>query len=409
MKIKTLLKISFSSLKKHKGRSLLTILGIVVGIAAIITTLAIGYGAQAKLKKRILGMGKNFIFIKAGTIAQEGKTSLTAKKRPNYLIEKDVKILKKQCTEINNITPVMFTRNIVSFKANNVYCDIKCGNQDYLNVINRKMKLGQFFNLQQYLKSSKVVVIGCKTAKELFGLLNPVGKSINIKNVIYKVIGVINKIKYYQGIHNPNFDIYVPLTTARKQIFREHHPYIHGIAISAKNIKDMPYIVRKIKRIMRFRHRLTEDQPDDFSIIDQQEIVKAAHQSSNVLNLLLLIVAAISLLVGGIGVMNIMLVSVTERTQEIGIRMAIGATTKVILKQFLIETVTLCTIGGIIGVIIGITLPYAINYFTNWMVIHKLSSILISFSITTIIGLIFGFYPARKAAKLNVVNALQDN
>lgn len=409
MKIKTLLKISFSSLQKHKGRSLLTILGIVVGIAAIITTLAIGYGAQAKLKKRILGMGKNFIFIQAGTIAQEGKTNLTQKKRPNYLTEKDVEILKKQCPEIDNITPVMFARNIVSFKTNNVYCDIKCGNQNYLKVINRKMKLGQFFNLQQYLKSSKVVVIGRKTAKELFGLLNPVGKFINIKNVIYKVIGVVDKIKYYQGIHDPNFDIYVPLTTARKQIFRELHPYIHGIAISAKSKNDMPYIVRKIKKIMRFRHRLIENQPDDFSIIDQQEIVKAAHQSSNVLNLLLLIVAAISLLVGGIGVMNIMLVSVTERTQEIGIRMAIGATRKIILKQFLIETVTLCTIGGIIGVIIGIILPYAINYFTKWMVIHKLSSILISFSITTIIGLIFGFYPAKKAAKLNVVNALQDN
>lgn len=409
MKIKTLLKISFSSLKKHKGRSLLTILGIVVGIAAIITTLAIGYGAQAKLKKRILGMGKNFIFIQAGTIAQEGKTNLTKKQRPNYLTEKDVEIIKKQCTEISNITPVMFARNIIRFKANNVYCDIKCGNENYLKVINRKIIKGQFFNNQHYLKSSKVVVIGSKTAKELFGLLNPVGQSINIKNVIYKIIGIVGKIKYYQGIHDPNFDVYIPLTTARKQIFRENHPYIHGISISAKNKSDMPFIVRKIKRIMHFRHRLSEDQPDDFSIIDQEEIVKAAHQSSNVLNLLLLIVAAISLLVGGIGVMNIMLVSVSERTQEIGIRMAIGATTKIILKQFLIETITLCTIGGIIGVIIGVILPYAINYFTNWMVIHKLSSILISFGITTIIGLIFGYYPAKMAAKLNIVNALQDN
>ncbi|MBD3273071.1 FtsX-like permease family protein [Candidatus Dependentiae bacterium] len=409
MELKTLLKISFSSLKKNKSRSFLTILGIIVGIAAIITTLAIGYGAEAKLRKRILGMGKNFIFIQAGSIAQEGKTNLTQKKRPNYLRKNDIEILKKQCPEIDFITPIMFARNILSFKANNVYCDIKCGNENYLKVINRKIKLGQFFNKQHYLKSSKVIVIGCKTAKELFGYLNPIGKSIKVKNVIYKVVGVIDKIKYYQGIHDPNFDVYMPLTTAEKQIFKKTNPYIHGIAISAKNRQDMPYIVRKIKRIMRFRHRLSEKQSDDFSIIDQQEIVKAAHQSSNVLNLLLLIIAAISLFVGGIGVMNIMLVSVSERTQEIGIRMAIGASTKIILKQFLVEAITLCSIGGILGIVIGIITPYVINYFTDWLVIHRISSIIISFGITTIIGLIFGFYPAKKAAQLNVVNALQNN
>jgi putative ABC transport system permease protein len=408
MNIKTLFKISFSSLKKNKGRSTLTILGIVVGIAAIITTLAIGYGAEAKLRKRILGMGKNFIFIQAGTFGQEGKTTQTQKKRPNYLIEKDVDILKKQCPEIDKISPVMFGRNIVSFKANNVYCDVKCGNQDYLKVINRKIKLGSFFNKQQFLKSSKVVVIGQNSAKELFGYINPIGKSVNIKNVIYKVIGVIDKIKYYQGIHDPNYDIYIPLTTAKKQLFQNNHPYIHGIAISAKNKNQMPYIVRKIKRIMRFRHRLLEKDRDDFSIIDQQEVVKAAHQSSNILNLLLLIIAAISLLVGGIGVMNIMLVSVSERTQEIGIRMAIGANTKIILKQFLIEAITLCTLGGILGISLGVIAPYIINKFTDWLVIHKLSSILISFGITTIIGLIFGYYPAKKAAQLNIVDALRE-
>ncbi|MFH1461979.1 MAG: ABC transporter permease [bacterium] len=409
MKINTLLKISFSSLKQNRGRSLLTILGIIVGISAIITTLAIGYGAEAKLKKQILGMGKNFIFIQAGIIAQEGKTSLTQKKRPNYLIEKDVQILQKQCLEIDKITPIMFARNIVSFKSNNVYCDIKCGNPSYLNVIDRKIEKGQFFNQQHYLKSSKIVVIGSKTAKELFGYAEPIGKTINIKNVIYKVIGVVESIKYYQGIQDPNYDIYMPLTTAKKQLFQTNHTFIHGIAISAKNKDDMPYIVRKIKRIMRYRHNLSENQPDDFSIIDQQEIVKAAHKSSNILNLLLIIIAAISLLVGGIGVMNIMLVSVSERTQEIGIRMAIGATTKIILNQFLIEAITLCTVGGVIGIIVGITTPYIINYFTDWLVIHKLSSILISFGITTLIGLIFGYYPAIKAAKLNVVEALRDN
>lgn len=409
MNIKTLLKISFSALRKNKARSALTILGIVVGIAAIIATLAIGYGAEAKLRKQILGMGKNFIFLQAGTMGQEGKTNANHKKQINYITKKDVVILKKQCIEMNEITPVMFHQNIVSFKKNNVQCDIKCGNQDYLKAIDRKISIGSFFNKQQYLKNSRVAVIGCKTAKDLFGILNPIGQVIKIKNIIFKVIGVVENIKHYYGTRDPNYDIYIPLTTAEKHIFKKTHPYIHGITISAKNKSDMPYISRKIKRIMRFRHRLKEEDKDDFSVIDQQEIVKAAKKSSNVLNLLLLIISAISLLVGGIGVMNIMLVSVSERTQEIGIRMAIGATTNNILRQFLIETVTLCTIGGIIGIALGITAPYIISIFADLTVIHKLSSILISFGVTTIVGLIFGYYPAKKAAQLNVVDALRES
>ncbi|MBU4269372.1 ABC transporter permease [Candidatus Dependentiae bacterium] len=407
MNIKALLRISLNSIRQHKGRSILTILGIVVGIAAIITTLAIGYGAELKLRQKILGMGKNFIFIQSGKF-QEGKTSEKHRKKNIYLEKKDVEILKEQCPAIDKITPTLFYRNIISYKKNNIHSDIKCGNQDYLEIIDRKIIKGSYYNEQQYLKSAKVIVLGYKAAKDLFGFLNPIGESVKIKNIYFKVIGIVEEIKNFYGIQDPNYDCYIPLTTVEKQLFLDTNRYIHGIGICAKNKADMPYITRILKRILRFKHRLKDNEPDDFSVIDQQEIVKAAKQSSNILNLLLLIIATISLFVGGIGVMNIMLVSVSERTQEIGIRMAIGATTKNILYQFLIESITLCTIGGIIGMVIGITTPYAINHFTKWLVVHKPGSILISFAITTLIGLIFGYYPAKKAAKLNVVDALKE-
>lgn len=406
MNIKTLIKISIKSLLQHKGRSILTILGIVVGIAAIITTLAIGYGAEAKLRQKILAMGKNFIFVFSGNVAQEGKTSAKHKQKVNFLTKKDVDIFKKQCPEIKNISSVMFSRDIVSFKKNNIHSDIKGGNPDLLEIIDRKIIKGNFYTQQQYLKSNKVVVLGFKAAKDLFGITNPVGQYVQIKNINFKVIGVIDQIKLYEGFEDPNYDIYMPQTTIEKQLLHDASQNVHVIVLSAKDKKQMPQIVRIIKRILRFKHRLKENDPDDFSIIDQQEMVKAAKESSNILNLLLLIIATISLFVGGIGVMNIMLVSVSERTQEIGIRMAIGANTSNILSQFLIETITLCTLGGVIGVILGLTTPYAIAKFTDWLVIHKLSSVILSFAITTIIGLIFGYYPAKKAAKLNIVDAL---
>ncbi|KKP22572.1 MAG: hypothetical protein SZ59_C0005G0037 [candidate division TM6 bacterium GW2011_GWF2_28_16] len=406
MNIKTLTKISIKSLMRHKWRSALTILGIIVGIAAIIATLAIGYGAEAKLRKKILAMGKNFIFIFSGNVAQEGKTNLKQKARPNFLTKKDVDIFKKQCPQIDKISSVMFSRDIVSFKKNNIHSDIKGGNPDLLEIIDRKIIKGNFYSQLQYLKSSKVIVLGFKAAKELFGLSNPIGQPVQIKNITFKVIGVIDEIKYYEGFEDPNFDIYMPQTTIEKQLLHDTSQNVHVIVITAKDKAQMPSIVRIVKRILRFRHRLKDKDPDDFSIIDQQEMVKAAKESSNILNLLLLIIAAISLFVGGIGVMNIMLVSVSERTQEIGIRMAIGATTKNILSQFLIETITLCTLGGIMGIILGIITPYIIAHFTDWLVIHKLSSIILSFTITTIIGLIFGYYPAKKASKLNIVDAL---
>ena len=403
-----LLKTSFRSLKQHKGRSILTILGIIVGIASIISTLAIGYGAEEKLKQKILGMGNNYIFVHAGKFGGEGKTTLTQRKGPTKLTLRDEDIFKNQCPLIKKITPSMFSRQIISFETNNVLADMKCGNQNYLNIIERKIKKGSFFTKQQIQKNCKVVVIGSKTAEILFKKTNPIGKSVKINNKFFIVIGMVKKVESYFGLDNPNLDIYIPITTAKKHILCDNSSQVHGIAISAKEKKDMPFIVKKLKKILRFKHHLKKDEPDDFTIFDQQAMVKAAKSSSNILSILLLIIASISLIVGGIGVMNIMLVSVSERTKEIGIRMALGATNIIILKQFILESIVLCFTGGIIGILIGIIVPHIVSLFTQWIVVIKFSSIFFAFFITFMVGLIFGFYPAQKASKLNPIQALQD-
>lgn len=408
MNLKTLLQISFKNLKKHKGRSFLTILGIIIGIASIISTLAIGFGAEEKQRKEILGMGNNFIFIQSGKYT-EGKTQFAKRKSAYPIKEKDVGIIKNQCSGIKKITPTFFLRNIVSFKTNNVSVDTKCGNEDYLDVIGRKIERGTFFTKYHVLKSAKVIVLGSKTAKDLFGSFDPLGKMVKINKIFFNVIGVAAPMENYVGLADPNLDIYIPFTTARKQLMRKTDPYVHGIAISAKNKQQMPYIVKRLKQILRFLHHLQPEEPDDFTIFDQQAMVKAAKKTSGILNLLLLIIASISLLVGGTGIMNIMLVTVTERTKEVGIRMAIGANSNTILKQFILESITLCLIGGIFGIFFGILTPHIVSFLIKWPVIIKPSTIMFAFLTTFLIGLIFGFYPARKASKLNPVEALQDN
>lgn len=408
MNIATLIKISFKNIKNHKTRSLLTILGIIIGISSIIATLSIGYGAEKKLREKILSMGKNYIFIHPGK-NEEGKTILTKRKAARALKENDIIILKKQCREIKYISPTMYSRRIINFRNNNVNVDIKSGNEELLKILGRKIQRGSFFTKYHVLKNAKVVVIGSKTATDLFENINPIGKTIKIQNQLFNVIGVIKPIEHYMGELDPNLDIYMPITTVKKYILYVPDSHIHAINISAKNKQKMHSVVKKTKKILRFMHRLKSNEPDDFTIYDQQAMIKAANKSSNTLNILLLIIAAISLLVGGIGVMNIMLVSVSERTKEIGIRIALGANGSTVLKQFIIEAVALCFTGGILGIIFGITIPYIVSVFTKWTVIIKTPSIIFAFLITFFVGLIFGFYPAKKASKMNPVDALKES
>ncbi len=389
-------------------RSFLTILGIIVGIASIIATLAIGHGAEEKIKKEILASGDNYIFLHAGNWAQEGVIQNKKKRKVQALRTTDIRMFKNQCKEIKKISPFLFAQNIVSFETNNILTEIKGGNEEIFGIINRKLKKGSYFTKEQAKKGEKVVVLGNKAAKDLFRSLNPVGKIVRIKNIPFRVIGVLKNFKNFSGIHDPNLNIFIPFNSLKKYIIHKRNNKVYGIVISSKSSKGMTYLVRKLKKILRFSRQLKDDDPDDFMIYDQQSMLKAAHASSNVLNIFLLIIALISLIVGGIGVMNIMLVSVSERTKEIGIRMALGATKKVILSQFILEAIILCFIGGVLGIFVGVIIPFVTSFFTKWNVIIKPYFILFSFLTTTGVGLIFGFYPARKASKLNPVEALSE-
>ncbi|MFH1644766.1 MAG: ABC transporter permease [bacterium] len=407
MKIKSIIKISLNSIKKHKVRSSLTILGIIVGIASIIATLAIGYGAEEKIKKEILASGDNYIFIHAGNWTQEGVVDSKKKKKAQPLRTTDIRSLKKQCPEIKKISPFIFSQDIVNFEGNNILTEVKGGNNEIFSIINRKIKAGSSFTKEQAKKGEKVVVLGSKAATDLFRSLSPIGQIVRIKNIPFRVIGILKEISF-SGIQNPNLNIFIPFNALKKYIIHKRNNKVYGIIVSGKSSDEMQFLVRKIKKVLRFNRNLKEKDSDDFMIYDQKSMLKAAHASSNVLNIFLLIIALISLVVGGIGVMNIMFVSVSERTKEIGIRMALGATQKVILCQFILESIILCFIGGILGIFVGIIIPLITSFFTTWNVIFKPQFILFSFITTTMVGLIFGYYPAKKASKLNPVEALSE-
>ncbi|MFH0897976.1 MAG: ABC transporter permease [bacterium] len=406
MNIKIVVQSSFRNLRHHKIRSFLTILGIIVGITSIIATLAIGYGVEKKLRERILALGNNYIDMWSGTSFLEGALAATKKKKTKRLTIDDITLLEHMCPNIKHISPFFHGRTKVKYQNNIIRSQIKSGNQHFLSILGRSMGKGTFFSDVHVQKNARVAVLGYRASRELFRSLNPIGHIIKIKKIPFTVIGVVKKMENFFGIEDPNLDVFVPYTTFNRYVFPDPSRFVHGIIISSKSREVMPDLVKNITRTIRTSHNLTPGDPNDFSIVDQASMFKAAKASSGIFNLFLLIISSISLIVGGIGVMNIMLVSVSERTQEIGIRMALGAQQHTILQQFLSEAVILCFVGGLIGIGLGIASPFIACHFTKFPVVIKIQSIIIAFITIFLVGLIFGFYPAYKASKLNPVEAL---
>ncbi len=404
-----LIRSALRSLQHHKGRSLLTMLGIIVGIAAIIATLAIGYGAEKKMRDNILARGNKSISMWQGRFGEEGASKSTKRKPPKRLRLEDIESLKQQCPDIYKISPFLWNQGVIEFQGTNLKTRIKGGNKDFLFILGRKIKRGTFFSEHQAQKGSRVIIIGEKVAQELFKTQNPIGQTVKVKGIPFTVIGIVDTAQsFLRSFRDPNLDTFVPFRTAKKYFNKSTSTTVHSIEISTRTYDVMPKLVRQIKLIMRARHNLDQEDLNDFTVIDQKSELDAAKASSSIFNLFLLIVASISLLVGGIGVMNIMLVSVTERTKEIGIRMALGAYRRTILKQFLIESVTLCSIGGFLGIIVGVIAPHVAHYFAKFPVVIKPQAIIIAVITILLIGILFGYYPARKAANLNPVQALTE-
>lgn len=408
MKSIMLFKTALFALKRHPGRSFLTVLGIMVGVAAIIVTFSIGRGAEEKIRAQISNMGEGTVMILPGNVITPGGTRSSLATPPRLTLQ-DMEAIRAQVKSIVEITRGTWGYYLMEYKNNSVKEQL-LGSDDNFYKVFRMMKIdyGIPFTQQHILERSNVVVLGHKIKEDLFGKQMPLNKTIRIEGFPFVVIGVLEKRPHFFGTEDPNAHVLIPFTTAKKYFKApdEMEDDLGYIAFNVAPGTSTSIPVRAAKRILRLRHNIAPNEEDDFIILDQESIASTANSAGNIIKLFGLVAASISLLVGGIGIMNIMLVSVTERTQEIGLRMAIGATPALIQIQFLTEAAVLCGIGGILGVMLGITLQWFISTHTILPSVFEALPPLLSLFVTILIGIFFGLYPAYRASQLNPIDAL---
>jgi putative ABC transport system permease protein len=396
----TTVKIGISSLVANKMRSFLTMLGIIIGVAAVISMLAMGAGAKQQIMARISAMGSNLLFIhpeqvNAGGVRSQAKT--------NMKIEHG-EALVAEVPEITRMSPVISNGSQVKYRNQNTRTNVIGVAPPYFVLRNYPIERGRSFTEAEVDGFAHVCTIGPKAVEDLFGEDDPLGETIRVKNVNFRIIGV-QKTKGDQGWHNPDDNVHVPYTVAMEQLFGQKN--VQEFYVQVAEGCDIEKVMSKMRMVLRREHRLQSDQEDDFNIRSQSEWTQAAVESSQTFTFLLGGVASISLLVGGIGIMNIMLVTVTERTREIGVRKAIGAKERSILLQFLLEALIISGLGGLIGAGLGIGGALVLAEFTEFTTIVEVSSVLLALSVSGFIGVFFGFYPARRAASLDPVEALR--
>lgn len=403
MNFLNLIKIAWKAILLNKTRAMLTMLGIIIGVASVIAMLAIGEGSKESIKKNISSMGANLITIRPGAGMMGGVRSDPSSMQTLTL--NDYKTLKTQTHYIKNISPIVNGSEQSIAGSNNWPTTIYGASPEYLSIRDWSVEKGSMFTEDDIESYAKVAVIGKTVQENLFPNEDPIGKMIRFKNIPFKVIGIL-KEKGENTFGQDQDDIIIaPYTAVQKRILAQK--YLQSIVASSISEDDSEAAVNEITTIMEKQHNIKEGDDNDFNVSSQQEIISTFSSTSEMLTVLLVAIASISLIVGGIGIMNIMYVSVKERTKEIGLRMAIGAKGKDILLQFLIESVLISITGGILGVFIGLGATFAIKQFAGWPVSITMSSIVISFAVCTITGVFFGWYPARKAAQYDPINALR--
>lgn len=400
----TLFKTSLSVIYRHAIRSLLTVLGIMIGIAAIVVTISIGRGAEQRIRSQIMSMGENAVYIIPGNVFKHGESR---SEQVSRLTTDDLYSLTSQVDDIVGATPVFEVSDPMIYGDATAKERILGTNSNLLTLVSRTMAKGIFFTDYHVKHRENVIVLGDSLAENLFKKTDPIGKVIRIKQVPFTVIGVVKYDGNFWGTNDPNKLGYMPYTTAKKYFKPKYlEQDLDFIVLKLGEEKYKGESLRKIIRTLRLSRHIKPDDQDDFTIFDQQTLATSAETSSRIIQLFGLIAAFIALIVGGIGIMNIMLVSVQERTREIGVRLALGATQTMIQTQFIIEAVVLCTLGGIIGVIVGIGLVEFLSYITSLPGIIEIKPIALALLVTILIGVFFGYYPARKASLLNPVDAL---
>ena len=408
MNLLALLRVALRALAVNKLRSLLTMLGIIIGVGAVIVMIAVGSGAQARVEEQIRSLGSNLLLILSGATTSGGVrmgfgSNLT-------LTEDDAAAIPREIPEVMAAPALRGSAQIVWGNQN--WSTIIFGvTPEYLEVRQWEIAAGRSFDATDMAGAAKVCLIGQTVARQLFGGVDPVGQSIRVRRVPFTVIGVlVGKGQSMMGSDQDDLVI-MPISTARKRVLGAANlakqRSVGTIWVKVPEGNDMKAAEEQVRGLLRQRHRLQPGQDDDFSLRNLEEVAAAQEASSRVLALLLAAVASVSLVVGGIGIMNIMLVSVTERTREIGLRRAVGARTRDILGQFLVEAVTLSLIGGLAGILLGVGAAYAIAQFAGWRIVLSPDAVILAVAFAFAIGVFFGFYPARKAAYLNPVEALR--
>lgn len=400
------LKIALNSLKVNKMRSALTSLGIIIGVSAVIIMLAIGTGASEKVQKNMESMGSNILTVRSAS-AKSGGVRMGIGTKPS-LTDSDAKAIAKNIEGIDAVAVLSSENKQLMYGNQNWSSTVYGISPQYLYIKNYELDEGRTFSPEDLQNTAKVALIGSTVANELFGDLNPVNKTIRVGNVPFKVIGIL-KAKGASGPFDQDDLVMIPITTAQKKVFGTAFPgTVSQILIKGKDTDSLDAITKEIENLLKTRHKIGKTQANDFEIRNSAEFQEKMKSTVNTFAILLASIASVSLLVGGIGIMNIMLVSVTERTKEIGIRMAIGARASDIRWQFLIESFLLSMIGGLIGVITGIVGAWSVGLLSSDLTPSiSISSIFLSLGFSALVGIGFGYYPAHKASLLNPIDALR--
>jgi putative ABC transport system permease protein len=408
MKILAAIRIALRALRVNRLRSALTMLGIIIGVSAVIAMVAVGSGATARIQEQIEAIGSNLIMVLPGSITSNGIRLGSG--AVVTLSEDDAKAIAAECPSVAVVAPAVRGGAQVMFGNNNWATSIQGTTPDFLTIRDQPVAQGNPFTVDDVNSAAKVALLGQTVAQNLFGDADPVGQTIRIKNVPFTVNGVLSPKGQSPTGQDQDDLILVPISTAKRHVVGANQANAGAVAsimVQAVGAGAMDQAQREVEALLRQRHRLQSGQDDDFTIRNLAEVFAAQETSARVMSILLGAIASVSLIVGGIGIMNIMLVSVTERTREIGLRLAIGAKTRDILSQFLVEAVTLSILGGVTGIIIGIGASVVISHLAQWNTLVSPTAILLAFAFSGLVGVFFGYYPARKAALLDPIDALR--